>query len=69
MYFFIKIDSTKNYEFGGSQLNTNPITNPVNSYQFDYNRYRQFNEQVNYPSTSRNIGSARMRDVGNNIIK
>lgn len=63
-----KLDSTKNYEFGGTQLNNNPITNPVNSYQFDYNRYRQPNYPDNYNS-NRNIGSARMRDVGNNIIK
>jgi hypothetical protein len=35
------LDNTKNYDFGGSKLSHNPITNPVNSYQFNYNKFRQ----------------------------
>jgi hypothetical protein len=35
------IDSTKNYEFGASALSVNPITNPGNSYQFNYSKYKQ----------------------------
>lgn len=30
--------SSKNYAFGDSALSTNPITRPVNSYKFNYNR-------------------------------
>ena len=36
-------DSGKNYEFSGSSLQHNPITNPVNSYNFEFNRFRQGN--------------------------
>jgi hypothetical protein len=34
-------DSGKNYEFGGSSISNNPITNPVNSYNYESNRMRQ----------------------------
>lgn len=59
--------SKKNYNFGESSLSSNPITNPVNSYQFDYSRYRQVN--MPHLSGNREISSARMRTVGNNIMK
>ena len=64
--FLIK-DSTKNYDFGGSKLSTNPITNPVNSYQFNFSKYRQ--PVVLNMAPTRNIGSSKMREVGNNIMK
>lgn len=57
---FYFLDSSKNYEFGGTSLNHNPITNPVNSYQFNYNSFR---------GGQRETASARMRQVGNNIMK
>jgi hypothetical protein len=73
MFSLIYLDSTKKYEFGGSQLENNPLTNPKNSYQFNYNRMRQ-----NFPTNlgpvaitnpaDINIGSARIRQTTNNLI-
>ncbi len=66
MYIPINIDSTKNYDFGGSNLSSNPITNPVNSYQFNYGRYVNNNPVV----INREQGGRgeRMRAAGNNIF-
>jgi len=58
--------STKNYEFGGTALNNNPITNPVNSYQFDYSKYR---DQPTPQQRETPSARERMRNVGNNIMK
>jgi hypothetical protein len=65
MYIIVNLDSTKNYEFGGSNLSNNPITNPVNSYQFNYGRYVNNPVVVNREQSGR---GERMRAAGNNIF-
>jgi hypothetical protein len=55
------LDSNKNYDYGhSSNLSVNPITNPVNSYNF--NSYRQGQTQ------SRESNRERMAQRGNMII-
>ena len=49
--------SEKKYNLGKSNLSTNPITNPINSYKFDYNR-------LNNPL----INTGRLANAGSNII-
>ena len=52
----------KNYTLGSSNLQQNPITHPINSYKFDYNRL------YNPLSFKRQESGKRLQGYGNNII-
>ena len=53
--------TNKNYNLGNSELNQNPITHPINSYQFDYNR--MYNPLVN-----NRANSGRLKFAGNRVV-
>ena len=53
--------TNKNYNLGNSELNQNPITHPINSYQFDYNR--MYNPLVN-----NRVNSGRLKFAGNRVV-
>lgn len=58
------IDSGKKYEFGDSHLEHNPITNPVNSYNYENNRLRQANNNaVNVVNAMNALNSVNLREV------
>jgi len=58
------LDSGKNYEFGGTSLQNNPITNPVNSYNFENIRSTKANSYAMNAANAMNaINSVNLRDV------
>ena len=54
--------TTRNYNLGDSNLEQNPITHPINSYKFDYNR--MYNPLVN----GGRINSGRLQFAGNSVV-
>ena len=54
--------TNRNYNLGDSNLEQNPITHPINSYKFDYNR--MYNPLIN----GGRINSGRLQFAGNRVI-
>ena len=54
--------TNRNYNLGDSNLEQNPITHPINSYKFDYNR--MYNPLVN----GGRVNSGRLQFAGNRVI-